>query len=400
MKGKIKKRVLKLTALFVAVLVLYMANSQLLIRTGMSAESHIRNFYREPKNTIDVALIGSSEMYADYSAPLAYDRCGYTSYNLCFDGAVGLYYGSMLKEFMSRQDPQLVVIEVNGYFYTEERSHQEGSVRKWLDNMHKNSNWAGEISKNIPREEQINYYFNLFKYHSNWARPEGQTQRLKDLIRNDSTKVSMMKSFGTRTATKSVAKVKRKGSPKMYDFGEQCLDETISVCKELGIENVLFIRVPHKDKLDDKTSDRIEKIVTDAGYDYVNFERMSDQIGIDEDKDYYNGEHMNVFGNEKNTAFIADYISEHYDLDTSHSEEVDAQWRECADYTKGIFEVLGSRTLENEDLAYGEYSDFSDEARDELLARRERKKKEKAEKEKKGEKFEDELEEEPPPPEG
>ena len=56
MKGKIKKRVLKLTALFVAVLVLYMANSQLLIRTGMSAESHIRNFYREPKNTIDAAI--------------------------------------------------------------------------------------------------------------------------------------------------------------------------------------------------------------------------------------------------------------------------------------------------------------------------------------------------------
>lgn len=400
MKGKIKKRVLKLTALFFVILVLYTACVQLLLRTGMTAESNIRNFYREPKNTLDVAVIGSSEMYADYSAPLAYDRCGFTSYNLCFDGAVGMYYGSMLKEFMSRQDPQLVVVEVNGFFYTEERSHQEGSVRKWLDNMHKNYNWFSAINMTVPLEERVNYYFNLFKYHSNWARPEGQIQRYEALMNNDRTKVSMMKSFGTRTSTKSSTKVKRKGAPKMQDFGETCLNNFIDTCKEMGVENVLFIRMPHKEKLEPETCDRLEEIIKGAGYDFVNFEGMTDEIGIDEKKDYYNGDHMNVFGNEKNTAFIADYISEHYELDTTHSEQVDAQWRECVEYTKNAFEILGERTLKNEDFAYGTYSDFSEEAHQEMIKLREKKKKEKAAKEKKGEKFEDDLEEEPPPPEG
>ena len=42
----------------------------------------IEGFYKEPKNTIDVMMIGASEVYADYSATEAWKNYGYTSYSL------------------------------------------------------------------------------------------------------------------------------------------------------------------------------------------------------------------------------------------------------------------------------------------------------------------------------
>lgn len=42
----------------------------------------IEGFYKEPENTIDVMMIGASEVYADYSATEAWKNYGYTSYSL------------------------------------------------------------------------------------------------------------------------------------------------------------------------------------------------------------------------------------------------------------------------------------------------------------------------------
>ncbi len=86
MKGIYKKRILKITALLIVMVLIAFICESLLIRTTSAAEAHIKNFYREPKNSLDVAVIGCSEMYADYSPPIAYRNFGFTSYNLAVEG--------------------------------------------------------------------------------------------------------------------------------------------------------------------------------------------------------------------------------------------------------------------------------------------------------------------------
>ena len=46
-------------------------------------------------------------------------------------------------------------------------------------------------------------------------------------------------------------------------------------------------------------------------------------------------------------------------LNQIHSEEVNKQWRECAEYTYKVFDVLKKKTLEEEDQQYNEFCDFS-----------------------------------------
>ena len=101
MKTVYLKRAFKLAAVGIAMVVLYFFFADLLKFNNSNSEMHVRNFYREPENSIDVGLIGASEMYADYSAPLAYQKYGFTSYNLCVAGTTGGVYKSMIREMLA-----------------------------------------------------------------------------------------------------------------------------------------------------------------------------------------------------------------------------------------------------------------------------------------------------------
>ncbi len=359
MKSNKMKRAVKLSALGIVMLLLFVLLSWVMQYTAISSETHIRNFYREPKDSLDVAVIGCSEAYADFSPPIAYDKYGFTSYNLAFEGAPGHFYSSMLDTFVSRQKPQLVVFEVNGFLYNDDHSYKEGVVRKWIDNMKKDKLWYDLVKQEIPEDERINYYLGILKYHDNWKHPFLLAGRQYQLWENYKDDVSLMKSFGTRTTTDSKKKKTPKRVHKLCDYGIKNLTATIDHCHELGIENVLFIRTPHKDKLTPEVDEELRKFITDAGYDYENFEN-DENIGIDENTDFYNGDHLNVFGNEKNTIYLGKYIVDHYDIKTSHSEKVDKKWRECAEYTYKTFDVLKKKTLEDEDDQYNEFSNLSD----------------------------------------
>ena len=360
MKSKYIKRCGKVTALLLVMLFIFLFLANLMQRTSTNAEAYVRNFYREPKNSIDVCMIGCSELYADFCPPIAYEHSGFTSYNLSYPSALGLYYNSMLDEMLKTQTPQLVVFETNGFTYTENANLSEGNHRRWLDNMRKDENWYNCIKENIAEEDQINYLFPFLKYHSNWDKPIGLAERVYSLSLNAGKDGRKLKCFATRTTSDSKIKVQRQGASQMTPYGKEVLLDTIEHCHELGIENVLFVRMPHKDHISEETEKQFNDIITEGGYDFLNMDKLVDEIGLDDNTDFYNRDHMNVFGNEKNTVYLADYIMENYDINTEHSEKVDNDWKDCAEYANEAFAILKERTLENEDLYYITYTDLSD----------------------------------------
>ena len=354
-----RKRTVKILVLGFVVLVLLAFFTEILLRTSMGGESHIRNFYREPENSLDVAMIGCSEMYAGYSAPLAYEEYGYTSYNLCCESAPASIYKSMMREIFSRQSPQAMVIEVNGYFYTEERMTNEGNLRRWLDNMKMGKNWYNTINELVPEDERMDYFFKLSKYHDNWKNGSYQLARLENKGNYYKGEVSLMKSFATRTTSSTVNLDMRENRGRLLtDIGEKYLKEDIKFLQDKGMKNVLFVRMPHAFTLDEESEAVMEKIITEAGYDFMNCDDKFEEIGLDSTKDFYNAEHMNVFGNRKFTHFIGGYIMDNYNPETKHTEKVDSLWKDCVEYTERSFAFLEQRTSVKEDRPYFEFTDY------------------------------------------
>ena len=87
-----------------------------------SARNNVRVFAmeQEPENTLDVVLIGSSNVYTSWYAPLAYEQQGFTSYALATDSMPGVVIRSAIREVERLQDPQAIVIDLWCFAYTEE----------------------------------------------------------------------------------------------------------------------------------------------------------------------------------------------------------------------------------------------------------------------------------------
>ena len=77
----------------------------------------LEGFYSEPKNSLDVVFLGASDVFTDFSSGLAYDQFGFTSYPFAQDANPGIIYQSQLREVINRQNPQKIVVEINGFLY-------------------------------------------------------------------------------------------------------------------------------------------------------------------------------------------------------------------------------------------------------------------------------------------
>lgn len=67
-----------------------------------------------------------------------------------------------------------------------------------------------------------------------------------------------------------------------------------------NIEKVLFVRFPHQRKFENPEAiDKIGSIISEYGYDILNLNDKSKELGIDVPADYSDAEHLNINGMEK-----------------------------------------------------------------------------------------------------
>ena len=104
----------------------------------------------------------------------------------------------------------------------------------------------------------------------------------------------------------------------------------------------MFARFPHV--VDGLTYNRFERsnmagdIVREYGFDYLNFEVGFAQTGLDETTDFYNQDHLNVYGQKKFTAYLTDYLMKNYGV---KAEELSGgkkdEWQKSADYYEAYY---------------------------------------------------------------
>ena len=145
-----RNTVVRVIAFLLIVALVYGALTRLLTVNNATEQQYIRSFYLEPKNSLDVMILGASETFTDYCAPLAWQHAGFTSYPLAVSAAQGTLYASMLRESAKRQNPSVYVVEVNGFLYTEDERKELGkaATREWLDTLPLSRNKVQAINEN------------------------------------------------------------------------------------------------------------------------------------------------------------------------------------------------------------------------------------------------------------
>lgn len=338
-------RAVKLLCLALAVAVsVGLLQEYVLCRADHNRE-RLKGFYDEEKQSLDVVYIGASEVYSDVAPGYAYERDGITGYIFATQANTILNYKSQLKNVLSRQTPQMIVIELNGALYGDDGEfNKEASLHNYGDNVPLDLTKAEWVAQSV-KENRAEYLFPLIKYHDLWDDLSAD-QRFRDTIGDDRKRgYNYLK--GVLNWTIAYQNPKPSLNSKLAaaadqklpinDDEEAALRDLLEYCRSENLTNVVFTRFPHI--VTEKTFDRFKRgitvgdIVAEYGYDYLNFEKDFALTGLVEKQDFYNVDHLNVYGQKKFTAYLTDILKERYSVAArSLSEAQKAEWNECADY--------------------------------------------------------------------
>lgn len=315
----------------------------------------VHGMYKEPENSIDVALFGASDVYTCFYNPLAYEKFGFTSYNVCSEGSTGVLYESMVRELRKTQDPQLYVFEMWAFQYTDQ--YGEVNLRRWIDSIADSENRRRTIEEVVPEDMQESFKIPFLKYHSNWYYIKDCIEAFVDKMNINRRGYSITKGYSTIT---EVYKEPQEHQPyKTSEKGMEALEKLLNYLNEEGIENVLFMRLPVYNIYDDKDSYfKAIEMIKAHGYDFLDMYAIRDEIGMDLSSDYYNETHVNSRGTLKMTNYLGNYINEHYDLDKEHSPQVKEEWDYCASFNDQVFEKCESNIQENINIQLWMHKDF------------------------------------------
>lgn len=314
--------------------------------------SRFKGYYRLPEGTVDVALIGASEVYTGFSSAHAYDAFGFTSYPYASESITAEGTLLALKEIVRTQKPKLVVIEPNAYLYKKDKNERhDAHIHKLVDNVPLSGNKLDYIRRNATGDEAYEYVFPLIKYHGMWTEYPKQGKKVLNSIEQDIRDAFYLKGFRTTIGkflpSEKVLNDKLPAETKTEKLNpnyEKQLRELLDYCRSQQL-NVVFMRTPHlviKDTYGRfKRSCRAAEIVAEYGYDYLNLERDWETTGIDLHTDFYNYDHLNIYGTMKFTDCVCKILQTKYNIGrhvfSDGQDAVKTDWDTSASYFNKLY---------------------------------------------------------------
>ena len=351
MKNIFLRRLVKILSLaLVLVLILGFSQHYYMRDTGNNTV-RLRGFYLEDKNTLDVVVLGASEVYQGFNACEFYKKTGVTSYPYAYASNPITFWKYELREILNRQKPKVLVVEINSAGYDDDMLYLGASVRYLTENMRLQKE-KKEIVSIYGKESFLSYFFPIIKYHDQWTDKKKLKSALT-LMRMDLRGHSLLKGAFMHTLQKPAKQVQKgydqEAVQELNPNAEKYLREFLDECKDSGIEHILFVRFPHlmttKRKVFElQRQNRAAEIIAEYGYDYVNLDAHCEKARVYKPEDFHNADHLMMDGQIKFTDYLAEFLQKRYNLQPTQLTEVQRKkWK---------------KSMESMDACYAYYSDY------------------------------------------
>ena len=307
----------------------------------------LNDFYKEPPHSLDVVFIGASDVFAAFSPVHAYAQAGITSFPYCSDGLPSSLYLPALKEVLSRQSPQLIIVEIQGFLKSD--SFSETSLRRLVENIPFSRNKLETILRD-PFEDKLSCLVPFFKYHGDWQlTTEEISEYFSDRARKRQPSPSRLKGCVTQSAmnTKSTLYPDADDDTRLelHPDAHEHLLEFLDYCTVHGLDNVVFTRFPQTIDTDFDyrrfvRANEAGCIIEDHGFQFLHLNRLTEDISLDATFDQYNSDHLNISGQLKLTEYLTYWITDEYGLLPMEQTEENAQfWEDCIPYAEACAEI-------------------------------------------------------------
>lgn len=275
--------------------------------------SNARGFYGEPKNSIDVLILGDSNAYSACSPMYIWNKYGIPTYVAAegFQNVTGA--SNLLDEVLTCQKPKLVVFDVNMLWTGK-------TTLKKVENNLKNMAYK---------------YLPLAQYHNRW-----KTMDVKDMFDAKeytyrSASRGQYLSMEVKPFTGQSKMAKTDAVEDIPEVSRVLLDKLISKCNENGIK-MMFVETPTAKSWNYARHNAMVKYAKQKKIDFVDMNTLEGKYAIDWSTDTRDGgRHLNCKGAEKVSAYLGKYISEHYSFKDKRDLEKYVDWNnDYLDYIK------------------------------------------------------------------
>ena len=292
---------------------------------GILEGAMIGEYYDDPTDH-NVVFIGDCELYENISPVYLWENFGINSY--IRGSAQQLIWQSyyLAEETVEREHPDVIVFNVLSMKYNTPQN--EAYNRMTLDGMKWSSSKVDSIKASMTEEESmVEYMFPLLRYHSRWS--DLNADDFNYLFHRDKVTFN---GYYMRVDEKPADDNIPKGRPIIdYQFGDtsyEYLDKLTKLCKDNDIELILVKApslfpywYPQWDK-------QMEDYAAANDLTYINFLDYQDSIGLDWDKDTYDGGlHLNLSGAEKLSEYFGQILSNDFNVpDRRGEEDLEKYW--------------------------------------------------------------------------
>ena len=308
------KRVILFLLVFAVLLWACSAGIQVIVRNvsgSVSGRSRVfASVSAEKKNTIDMLVAGDSESYTSVSPMDLWDRAGIAAYDCGQPGQriQETYY--ILKTAFRTQSPKLVLFETNTMF------RDPG----FLKNVQ------------LSLTEPLAYHFPVIKYHNAWKALFDGPGGLKKSYKGFEIRDKVVSYEGDEEYMKET-----KDKAQIPEVVRIYMEKIKRLCEKNGAD-LLLVSAPSPKNYNYKKHNSLEEYARENNLPYVDLNMKFRDIGIDWKQDSYDrGDHLNISGARKVTAYIGQYLADNYDLPDRRNDD---GWREWDNLAREYLEEL------------------------------------------------------------
>jgi len=291
-----------------------------------------KHFYENEENTIDVLFYGNSHCFCTINNAILYEDYGIASYNFSAGAQrIGSTYYFM-KESLEYQKPKAMLVEICpilDFELSEGDVYRNVFALKQGENYYENVKYIDSLTNGMGGEV-TDLIVQWPITHTRYAELEEEDYRDFHYFQR-----GFRASFANNVYEMPEASAE-KGVATLKEEDIYYIDQMIQLAEENDIELIFYVAPYLVQQEDQQLYNAVEQYVKSKNITYFNFTTEENIAHINYNLDIWNTGHVNVYGAEKVTRYLGDYLKNNVDLPDRRGDEAYELWELDARYFKRL----------------------------------------------------------------
>ena len=289
------------------------------------------NLYRQPSETVDVLVAGSSLAYAGCNTNVLWRTYGIACYNLC--GAEEPYWSSYykLKEALRYQRPKLILLDAKAASYTDDYSKRGRTIQGTYGILNPDHRISAIFACRESARDAMGYLLGYPEVHYNYKdltwedfvfppTNKGRGSTWKGYIEIDKVEEHDAYAISRSAQKKELRPREEEYARKIFELAR---DEHIPIA---------VVSFPNPDYgYDQPYQNSLQEVAAEYGVPFINYNDNYTAIGLEFDKDFADWQHLNVRGSIKMSLMLGFDLTKRFNIADHRGDPAYQSYDECAE---------------------------------------------------------------------